>query len=77
MEYYILTENGRRAIKMLEGEKNIDDANILRHLDLAGNATVEQIAYITHIEESIARQKLKFLVAKRWVWINKTKSTRF
>ena len=77
MDYYVITESGKRAMQKLKGSVTEEDAKILAYLDRAGNATVEQVAYAVHMEELAAQEKLKSLVANRWVWLNKTKFKPF
>jgi DNA-binding PadR family transcriptional regulator len=77
MEYYVITESGKQAIQQLKGAINEEEAKILGYLDRAGNATVEQIAYAVHLEELAAQEKLKSLIANRWVWLNKTRFKPF
>ncbi|HJX03484.1 MAG TPA: hypothetical protein VJ488_02875 [Dehalococcoidia bacterium] len=62
---------------MLDRQGESEDSGILKHLDLARIATVEQIAYITHLEEPVVKEKLKIFIANQWVWVNKTKLTKF
>jgi len=73
MDYYVITESGKRAMKRLKKEITEEEAKILAYLDRAGSATVEQVAYATHMEEFEALERLKSLVANRWAWLNKTR----
>jgi DNA-binding MarR family transcriptional regulator len=77
MEYYVLNQSGRKAIRILEKEGQDDEARILDLLDRAGSATVEQMMYTLHMPETMVTSILKSFLAKRWIWKNTTKTSRF
>lgn len=77
MDYYVLNQSGRKAIKVLEKSGKDDEAKILDMLDRAGSATPEQIIYALRMEEDRVVNILKAFLAKRWVWKNTTKTASF
>ena len=77
MEYYSLTDGGRQAIQVLSRTAEMEHSNILKFIDLAGSATVEQVAYSTQIEKSAVCEILKLFISKKWARINRTKMVQF
>jgi hypothetical protein len=77
MEYYVLNQSGRKAIRILEKEGKDDEARILDLLDRAGNATLEQLTYTLNMPEHMIMNILKSFLSRRWIWKNTTKTSEF
>ena len=77
MELYVLTQLGRGKILPLQKSGREEEANILKLLDKAGGVTVEQVAYAMKLDENTARDRLRSMSGKRWVWLNIIKRAPF
>lgn len=77
MEYYVLNQSGRKAIRMLQKSGNDDEAKILDMLDRAGSATTDQIMYSLHMQEDRVMEIIKTFLSRRWIWKNTTKTASF
>ena len=77
MEYYVLNQSGRKAIRALEKDGKNDESRILDLLDRAGSATLEQLTYTLNMPEHMITDILKTFLSKRWVWKNTTKTSEF
>jgi hypothetical protein len=77
MEYYVLNQSGRKAIRTLEKEGKNDEARVLDLLDRAGSATLEQLIYSLNMPEHMIMNILKTFLSRRWIWKNTTKTSEF
>ena len=77
MDLYVLTQAGREAIAVLHKRGRGEEASMLEYIGRVDGATVDQVAWFMHLDESEAYDKLRSLSAKRWVWHKTTKLTLF
>jgi hypothetical protein len=77
MEYYVLNQSGRKAIRTLEKEGKNDEARVLDLLDRAGSATSEQLMHTLNMPEHMLMNLLKTFLSNRWIWKNTTKTSEF
>jgi len=77
MELYVLTQSGRKAIPVLKKTGKELEANMLEYLGMIEGATLEQVADAMKLDEKIAYDKLRSLIANRWTWRKVTKLARF
>ena len=77
MEYYVINEEGRKAIHSLQVKKHDDEARVLSFLARAGNATIEQMVTSLNMADFQIKNILKLLIANRWVWKNTTRTSSF
>ena len=74
MEYYTLTQAGRKAITPLREKGGGNEADILDYLQEQRSPTVEQIADGLSEKETAIRFKLTMLMKEGWVKRKRTKS---
>ena len=77
MDFWMLTEKGKRSI-VETGRKHIEnEARILEFLNRVSSATVEVIVHATGLDEPTVRTTLKRLNEKSWVWKKATRLAKF
>ena len=74
MEYYTLTEAGRKAITPLREKGGTNEADILHYLQENRSSTLEQIADGLSEKENAVIFKLTMLMKEGWVKRKRTKS---
>ncbi len=77
MEYYVITEEGRKVIHGLRLEKKEDEARILGFLERAGSASLQQLSSSLNMTDSQVKSILQSLISRRWVWKNITRAASF
>ena len=77
MEYYVINESGRKAIRTLLLEKKDDEARVLGFIERAGSATVEQLSSSLNMPNNHVINTLHHLLSNRWIWKNSTRTAPF
>lgn len=74
MDFWMLTEKGRRRVFEIERKSLDDEGKTIKFLNRAGSAPVESIVITTGVDAPAVNAILKSLSERAWVW---KKSTRF
>jgi len=74
MDFWMLTEKGKRQVFEIERKHLDDEGKLIKYLSRMGSAPVETMVSATGIPEVTVNAILKRLNEKSWVW---RKSTRF
>jgi hypothetical protein len=74
MDFWMLTEKGKRSVFEIERKHLDDEGKIIKFLNRVGSAPVETMVVATGIHEHGVNAILKRLSERAWVW---KKSTRF
>ena len=77
MDFWMLTEKGKRFIFPMERNRIENEAKILEFLNRVGSATTDVIAHGTNLDELTVKATLKKMTEKSWVWKKATKLVRF
>lgn len=77
MEYWVLTQAGKEMIIPLQKEGREEEAMLLTLLDNTEGATVPQVSSAMRLDEKTAREKLKVMSGRRWVWQKAIKASPF
>ena len=77
MDFWMLTEKGKRAIFEIERKHLDDEGKIIKYLHRSGSASVETIVISTGIHEHAVLAILKRLNERSMVWRKSTRFTRF
>ena len=77
MDFWMLTEKGKRFIVATEKQHIENEARILEFLNRVNSATMEVIAHGTGLDELTVRTTLKRLNEKSWVWKKATRLAKF
>jgi len=77
MELYVLTRYGTEMVPLLRKTGRELEADMLEYLRMAEGATVEQVADTMNLDQKTVYDKLRSLIANRWVWRKTTKLVQF
>jgi predicted transcriptional regulator len=77
VDFWMLTEKGKRFVSPMERNRVENEAKILEFLNRVGSATEEVIAYGTNLDELTVKATLKKLTEKSWVWKKATRLAKF
>ena len=77
MDFWMLTEKGKRFVVLTEKKHIENEARILEFLNRVGSATEEVIASRTGLDELAVRTTLKRMNEKSWVWKKATRLAKF
>jgi DNA-binding MarR family transcriptional regulator len=77
VDFWMLTEKGKRFVVATERKHVENEARILEFLNRVGSATMEVIVQGTGLDELTVRTTLKRLNEKSWVWKKATRLAKF